>query len=235
MAQLQTGFDARLDKQYAGLRRALKTPEMKEKMSVDDLKALAASNPDSFAVQMRLALALQEAKDSAGAIAALERASQIIPSATGPNNPHTIIAKIALEQKDTARAIKALETVMRTDHADVESARKLAELVTPLGDATRAEDAYRRLVAIDPFDANAEAQLGRLALKRKDAMTAVRSFKSVLGSNPPDRAQAHVELAEAHLAAGQYAEAKRQTLAALEIAPSFERAQDLLLKISENK
>ena len=38
----------------------------------------------------------------------------------------------------------------------------------------------------------------------------------------------------AHLAAGQYADAKKQTLAALEIAPSFERAQDLLLKISES-
>ena len=235
-AQLQTSFDARLEKQYAGLRRALKTPqEAKEKMSVDELKALATSNPDSFAVQMRLAQALHEAKDSAGAIAALERASQIIPSATGASNPNTLIAKIALEQKDNARAIKALEATIRVDHADVESARKLAELVTPTGDAARTEDVYRRLVAIDPFDREAEAQLGRLALKRKDATTAVRSFKSVLGANPPDLAQAHVELAEAHLAAGQYADAKRQTLAALEIAPSFERAQDLLLKISENK
>jgi tetratricopeptide (TPR) repeat protein len=235
LAQLQTSFDARLDKQYAGLRRALKSPEMKEKQSVDELKTLAAANPESFAVQMRLALALQEAKDSAGAIAALERAAQIMPTASGANNPHTLIAKIAIEQKDNARAIRALEAVMRVDHSDVESARKLTELVGPLGDAARAEDAYRRLVAIDPFDREAEAQLGRLALKRKDAVTAVRSFKSVLGSNPPDRAQAHVELAEAHLAAGQYGEAKKQTLAALEIAPSFERAQDLLLKISENK
>jgi hypothetical protein len=31
--------------------------------------------------------------------------------------------------------------------------------------------------------------------------------------------------------AGQLGEAKRQALAALEIAPAFERAQDLLLKI----
>ena len=120
---------------------------------------------------------------------------------------------------------------MRVDHSDVESARKLAQLVGPGSDAARAEDAYRRVVAVDPFDREAEAQLGRLALKRKDALTAVRSFKSVLGGNPPDRAQAHVELAEAHLAAGQYAEAKRQTLAALEIAPSYAPAQDLLLKI----
>jgi tetratricopeptide (TPR) repeat protein len=233
LAQLQTGFDARLEKQYAGLRRALKAPEMKEKMSVDELKALAQSNPDSFAVQMRLAQALQDAKDSAGAIAALERASQIIPGASGASNPNTLIAKIALEQKDTNRAIRALEAVMKVDHADVESARQLTQLVAPLNDPARTEDAYRRLVAIDPFDRDAEAQLGRLALKRKDAVTAVRSFRSVLGSNPPDRAQAHVDLAEAHLAAGQYADAKKQTLAALEIAPSFERAQDLLLKISD--
>jgi cellulose synthase operon protein C len=233
--QLQASFDARLEKQYAGLRRALKTPELKEKMSVEELKAAATANPESFGVQIRLAQALQEAKDGAAAIAALERAAQLIPSANGANNPHAMIAKIALEQKDTARAIKALEAVMLVDHSDVDSARKLAELVAPSGDAARAEDAYRRLVAIDPFDREAEASLGRLALKRKDATTAVRAFRSVLGSNPPDRAQAHVELAEAYLAAGNFGEAKRQTLAALEIAPSFERAQDLLLRIAEGK
>ena len=235
-AQLQASFDARIEKQYAGLRRALKTPELKEKMSVEDLKAAAAANPESFGVQMRLAQALHEAKDSAGAIAALERAAQLIPSANGANNPHTMIAKIALERKDTARAIRALEAVMRVDHSDVESARKLAELVAP---ARRRRPAPRMPTVVSwrsiPSIAEAEAALGRLALKRKDAVTAVRSFRSVLGSNPPDLAQAHVELAEAHLAAGQYAEAKRQTLAALEIAPSFERAQDLLLKISEQK
>jgi Tfp pilus assembly protein PilF len=35
--------------------------------------------------------------------------------------------------------------------------------------------------------------------------------------------------------AGQAAAAKRATLDALEIAPSYERAQDLLLKISESQ
>jgi tetratricopeptide (TPR) repeat protein len=233
MSQIQTSFDARLEKQYAGLRRALKTPEMKEKPTLDELKAIAAANPESFAVQMRLAQALHEGKDASGAIAALERAAQLIPSANGASNPHTMIATIALEQKDTARAIRALEAVMRIDHSDVESARKLAELVGPLGDAERAEDAYRRLVAIDPFDRQAAAALGRLALKRKDTEVALRSFRTVLATNPPDRAEAHVELAEAYIAAGQLAEAKKQALAAAEIAPSFERAQDLLLKILE--
>ena len=234
LSQVQTSFDAKLEKQYADLRRALKTPEMKEKASVEELKAVASTNPGSFAVQMRLAQALRESKDNAGAIAALERASQLIPSANGANNPNVMIAAIALEQGDKPRAIKAFEAVLRVDHSDVESARKLAELVGPLGDDARAEDAYRRLVAIDPFDVQAETQLGRLALKKKDTVTALRSFRSVVAANPPDRATAYADLAEAHLAAGQVAEAKKQTLAALEIAPSFERAQDLLLKIADS-
>jgi Tfp pilus assembly protein PilF len=61
----------------------------------------------------------------------------------------------------------------------------------------------------------------------------VRAFRSALAGNPPDRAQAHVDLAEAYLAAGRRAQAKTETLSALEIAPSFERAQDLLLKLVE--
>ena len=50
-------------------------------------------------------------------------------------------------------------------------------------------------------------------------------------SDPVDQAAAHTDLAESYFKSGQRAEAKKQTLAALEIAPSYERAQDLLLKL----
>jgi tetratricopeptide (TPR) repeat protein len=232
--QLQTSFDARLDKQYAAIRAALKTPEIKGKPSVEELQKLAAADPGSFAIQMRLAEALRDRKDYSGAIAALERAAKLIPAANGDNNPNTMIAAVALEQKDTARAIRALEDVLKVDHSDVVSARKLADLVAPLKDDARAEDAYRRLVAIDPFDVQAESALGKLALKKKDSRTAIQAFRSALASNPPDRAEAFADLADAYLLAGQVADAKKYTLAALEIAPSFERAQDLLLKISDS-
>jgi hypothetical protein len=42
-------------------------------------------------------------------------------------------------------------------------------------------------------------------------------------------------LAEAYLIAGRPVEAKKEALAALEIAPTFERAQDLLLRAVEGK
>jgi tetratricopeptide (TPR) repeat protein len=229
--QVQSGFDARIEKQYASLRRALQTPKFDGKPTLDDLKALAEANPGNFAVQMQMAVALRESGDRQGAIQALERASRLAPTATGDSNPHRMIAAVAGEMKDAARAAQALEAVLRVDSADVNAARELTKLLEGLGDARRSEDAYRRLVAADPFDRDAQAGLGRLALRRKDTATALRAFRSALASNPPDRAQAHADLAEAYVSAGQLDEAKRQTLAALEIAPAFERAQDLLLKI----
>jgi tetratricopeptide (TPR) repeat protein len=180
---------------------------------------------------MALARSLYESGDMASAIEALERASKLVPAANGQQNPNAMIAAIATKQGDTARAIRALEAVVKVDSSDVESARRLAGLVAPLGDEARTAAANERVAELDPFDAQAQAVVGRYALKQKDAPRAVRALRASLAAGPADRAVAHVELGEAYLLAGQFGDAKRETLAALEIAPSFERAQDLLLKI----
>ena len=231
--QLQEGFDARLEKQYATLRKSLQTPKVESKPTPDDLKKLAETNPESFAVQMQLAVALHQAKDPKGAIQALERAAKLAPTATGDNNPNKMIAAIAGEMKDEPRQIQALDALLKVDASDVESARQLAKLLDSVKDDRRSEEAYRRVIGIDPFDRDAQTAYGRLALKRKDNDAAVSAFRAALARNPPDRAQAHVDLAEAYVSAGQAAEAKKEILAALEIAPSFEKAQDLLLKIAQ--
>ena len=51
---------------------------------------------------------------------------------------------------------------------------------------------------------------------------------------PRDRAtplSAHTDLAEAYWQSGAAGDARKQTLAALELAPTYPRAQDLLLAI----
>jgi tetratricopeptide (TPR) repeat protein len=231
--EIQKAFDASLEKRYADLRRALKRPETKENTSVDELKKLAAENPDSFGVHMQLGIELNKAGDKAAAIASFERAAKLIPWATGENNPHAYIAQIAIEQKDNERAVQALEELLRVDHSDVEAARKLVSLVASGSDPARQERAYQRVVDVDPFDAQAQLGLGRLALKRKDNAVALRALRAALATNPPDRVTTHTDLAEAYLATGDAARAKQHTLEALEIAPTYERALDLLLRINE--
>ena len=73
--------------------------------------------------------------------------------------------------------------------------------------------------------------LGRLAVQRNDLEIAAREFRTVLALGPVDRSAALTDLAETYFKAGKSADAKKQTLAALEIAPTYERAQELLLKL----
>ena len=228
---VQRGVDAWLDKKYADVRRALRGPEIPEKAGLDEIKAIAAAHEGSFVAQMALARGLFDSGDMPGAIQSLERAATLVPIATGQSNPNTMIAAVATKQGNTARAIQALEAVMAVESSDVESARQLAALVAPLGDTARTAAAYARVAEIDPFDAQAQTAIGRYALQQKDAPRALRALKSALAAGTADRAAAHADLGEAYLLAGQFGEAKREALAALEIAPSFERAQDLLLKV----
>jgi tetratricopeptide (TPR) repeat protein len=229
---VQKSFDAKLERDYGPLREALKVlPELKQKPDLEQLKKLASENPGNFPVQMSLGSALASSGDRAGAIAAFERAAKLVPAASEDSNPNKYIAELALEAKDNQRAITALEAVLKVDHADIEAARTLTPMVLALGDPARTMDAYQRLVNVDPFEASAHAVLGRAALQRKELPVAIRAFRTVLATNPTDRASAHADLAEAYLLAGRLADAKAQTLAALEIAPTFERAQDLLLKL----
>src|SRR2546430_13975389 len=86
---------------------------------------------------------------------------------------------------------------------------------------------FERIAAIDPFDADAHATLGRLAMQRNEPDTAAREFRTVTALGPVDRAAAMTDLAESSFKAGRQAEAKKETFAALESAPSYERAQTL--------
>ncbi len=89
------------------------------------------------------------------------------------------------------------------------------------------------MVSVDPFDGAAHSSLGRMALNGSDTAEAIKLFRVALAAKPLDKAGAHADLAEALLKAGQRDEARKQVMEALMIAPSFTRAQDLLLKLSE--
>ena len=232
---IQKSFTAKIEKQFAASREALKGPEFKEKPSLTDLKLSAATNQGSFAVQMQLGQALFEAGDNAAAIAAFEKAAELLPRANGDNNPHGYIAAVALKMGDNPRAIRALEAKVAIDSNDVDAARRLAQMLTPLNDTAKLESIYAKIVSVDPFDGQAQGAYGRLLLRKKDVRGALTAFRTAVATNPQDRAVAHTDLAEALLANKQPDEAKKETLTALEAAPSYERAQDLLLQIVGGK
>ena len=237
--QLQAGFDQTLEKMFGKLRVALQIEQGVDfrKMSAEDVKKYAAQHEGSYAAQLTLGEVLLKERDSDGALRAFERAAALAPMATGDDSPNAQIAEIALQKKDTARAIKALQELVTWDFDNPEVARKLAALMKESGNSDPAaiRPIYQRIVQIDPFDAEANAAVGRAAMQMNQPADAVRAFRAVVALKPVDPAMAYTDLAESYFKSGNRAEARKQTLAALEIAPSYERAQDLLLKIAESR
>ena len=239
--KLQASFDTAIQARFSGLLAALRAAPAgdgpsppKPSGNIDELKAAAAADPTSFTAQLALGRALAAAGDTA-AYEPLEKAAGLIPVATGENSPNAIIGRLAEKLGDTPRAIKAYRALIEHDHAAVEPARRLSALAEKAGDEAMQRFALERVVALDPFDAAAHLGSGRLALKGKNGAIAAREFKVALMTNVPDKAGAHCDLAEAYLLTGRTADAKKEALAALEIAPTFERAQDLLLRAVEGK
>ena len=83
---------------------------------------------------------------------------------------------------------------------------------------------------LDPFDAGTHGKLGGRLLAKNDAAGALLEFQASLALGAPNPAEAHSDVAEALIKLGRNAEAKREALLALQAAPTFSRAQDLLLK-----
>jgi tetratricopeptide (TPR) repeat protein len=226
---LQTTFDRALEQKFGTMRKALADAhEPVDASSIEVLKAAAAAGPDSYIAQLALGQALASAGDPA-AYPPLERAATLVPAAIGDESPRALMAALAEKLGDRPRALKEYEALLAVDHTNVEAARKLWTLAEAARDERLMTLAVSRVVSLDPFDATAHTGWGRLALTRRDPAIASREFRAALQSGAPDKAAAHCDLGESYLLAGRSADAKKEALAALEIAPTFERAQELLL------
>jgi tetratricopeptide (TPR) repeat protein len=235
--KLQVGFDQYTEQAFGNLQRALVVPKDVQllRTPLDGLRTLANENPRSYPVQLAYGAALRKAGSADEAMQVFERAAGLAPTATGNDSPHGQMAEIALEKKDRARATVEFTALMAADFENIDAAHHLAALLRDGGvtDQAKLRPVYDRIVALDPFDGDARAALGRMALQRNDADFAAREFRTVIALKPIDPVVAHTDLAESYFKAGKREDAKRQTLAALEIAPTYARAQDLLLKLAE--
>ena len=167
------------------------------------------------------------------AITPLERARTLFAHYTHAGNPHALLAEIYLELGDTDAAMEALEALTAVDEDDIASCKTLAGLYAGEGRRGDALRILERAVMIDPFDAGIRKM--RAGLYERDGRPdlAVPEYEAVLAVETTDRVQAQYDLARAYLAAGRKDDARKAALKALEAAPGFEAAQEVLLRSLE--
>ncbi len=176
-------------------------------------------------------IAAIEAGTLDGAIESLSRAIELYPEYTGEQNPYELLADVYVQTGATQMAIDTLSQFAALSEYAYGTYLKLAGLMREAGDSEGAADILSRAMYIHPMDLEGHRGLGEVLMEREEFDGAAREYEVLLGLNAPDLANTYFNLASAQYGAGRVAEARRSILRCLEIAPSYEAAQELLLRI----
>ena len=184
-----------------------------------------------FAESLRSAAALMGAGNKDAAITALEIAHRLFPQYTGEDSPSWYLAQLYNGKGDTQKALQHVVRVTEQNETAYEPNELELQLRLKMADTTGAMKTLERLIFMSPYDAPVHNQLAELAAARKNHALAVRERRAVVALGPADPVDARYELARALAGAGDVPAARRELLDILEKAPSFEKAQLLLLDL----
>ena len=242
---IETTFDVSFDEfneaflayakiQTASARQAMRfTPSPNKELTEADLRAEVEQHPESFYAHLYLGRLLTAQGGDDEAIDVLTKARTLLPNYIHPGNPYRLLVDIYRKRDDDDALIRELEALTLIDEDNIDANKELAQLY-----ANRRQDAdvirvLSRGVMINPFDSKVRNMRGVAYERLQQQEEAITEFQAALAVETTDMVMGHYNLARVYLAANRKAEAKRSALDALEIAPNFLAAQEILLKSME--
>ncbi len=193
----------------------------------------AAALDGRYGAAVKEAGLLAAAGNTTAAAAALERAIALFPDYAGADNAYARLAALHEKAGQPAQAAHDLERLVAHTETAYDERLHLADLDQRLGNAAGAAAALEGALWIWPYDAAVHEKLAGLYAGLREWPQAVRERRAIVALAPVDRAEALYQLALTLYQSGDVAGARREVLHALEAAPNFERAQALLLKITD--
>jgi tetratricopeptide (TPR) repeat protein len=224
-------FSAYVESKARPLQAALKSQaNFVASLTKEEVLRLLATE-DTYGLHLRAAHLLQADGDTQGAITHYRRAIELFPYDTGDGNAYEALATLLEQKGDRAQAAEVLEQLIGKNENDPKPLKSLVRLRLEQKDYRRALDALRSSFYVGPFDYAAHTRAGELSLDGNDYAGALEEFQVALALQPPNIAEANYNLASAYFLLGRQPEAKKSVLRALEAAPRYEKAQELLLRI----
>ena len=180
-----------------------------------------------------LKAALESARegDWDGAVEPAEAAKAAYPQHVGSGSAYVLLANAHDKAGNREAAVAELQEYERRGGRQPETLKRLAGWLEEAGRDAEAVYTYNGLIYNWPQDEELHAQLGDLHLEAGRADLARREFEAVLALDPLDRATAEYNLARAYVKIGDLASARLHVLQALERAPTFGPALQLLLQV----
>ncbi len=158
-------------------------------------------------------------------------AEKLFPGYPGPDGAAWPMARYYAAQGEWRNAAPLLARITARGETALEPNLLEAKVQRALGNPSGAADALQRAVWIAPSPIAHHEALAVAATEAGRHAVAVLERRAVLARRPPNMLEARYQLALALKRAGELAAARREVLSILEEAPSFEKAQDLLLDL----
>jgi tetratricopeptide (TPR) repeat protein len=169
--------------------------------------------------------------DTDKAIEIFTKSIEMYPEYTDDHNAYEPLADAYLKKGDKKAAIDTYKKFMTYSETGFKASLKLSDLLMESGDPAGARQALDAALYIRPMDLEEHQKLGDLLLNQKQYAGAAREFEVMIALSVPDKAGTYYKLAESNFGQGNRDAARTNVRKALEIAPSYEPAQELLLKI----
>ncbi len=149
----------------------------------------------------------------------------------GPSTPaRLLLASVAAQRGRPAEALAELDEVRRTEPENPQLLRELAEVFLALRRWDEAEQAARRLLALDPGDTRAHLALARCLLHGGRPREAVEAALDAVGLQY-GAPRAHFLLGAARARCGQFEAAETALANCLRLAPSHRPAARHLARV----
>lgn len=239
LSDLETRFGEFAKKQAESLAPGVdwEKPDLEKLLAENDgsLEAWVKAHPKNFVGQMALAQQQLAAKKWDDAESTLRQLIEIYPNYIGGDNAYERLASVYQKLDRPTDERKTLEQFASISADAVPANLRLVELQTEASDWAALDQTTARLFAIDPLLEQPHSTRAIVAEKRNQPAVAARAFERLLLLEPDDPADIHYRFAKSLAAQGQYTEAKRQTLMALEEAPRFRDAHRLLLELVQQE
>jgi tetratricopeptide (TPR) repeat protein len=194
------------------------------------------ANFDRWTARLKELVALAKDNRHDDVIRDGEEIRRMYPDYVYAANAYEFLAQAHLAKGNKQAAVAVLKDYQSKGGRNPETLKQLAALEQELGDSQAAAATLERVNYIYPVnDEQLHRRLGDLWFTQRNYSGAVREYTAVLALKPLDMVSAEYGLARAYFAQGQREQARDHVLLALEGAPGYRPAQQLLLQLEESE
>ena len=239
LAGVEKLFLEEVERTLTPLVHSLKRPEAPNRRQEEDsetdrleqMRTAIAEDPENYFLNLALGEKLHASGDSEGAIPFLEKAVDLFPPYAEKGSAYDLLLQIYEAKEDLPKVEETLRRWWRAAPKFPENALRLAEVLLQRNAVNETIKCLEEVPYVDPLNRELHQMLGDLYLKTDRADLGVREFQVLLNLQPIDSSAAHFQLGRALYQKGDLEAARRQALLSLEIAPSYQKAQKLLLEL----